>query len=128
MADLTRVRSAGNVGVQVTSATDSSTVTAAAACDGSAGPANGGVGSCTSLLAPGSSCQPTCGSGFVVSGATTCSTDSQLSASTCEPALCSTDGFVNDAATNHFTADCAGVTSHGGECTLELQVRNSYLL
>jgi hypothetical protein len=37
-------------------------------CDASTAPTNGGVGSCTNSLASGSTCQPTCNSGYTVSG------------------------------------------------------------
>ena len=43
------------------------------ACDASTAPTNGGVGSCTSSLASGSTCQPTCDSGYTVSGTSSCS-------------------------------------------------------
>merc|ERR1719152_268609 len=46
--------------------------TATPTCDASAPPDNGGVGDCTSALAAGSSCQPTCNSGYTVTGVTTC--------------------------------------------------------
>ena len=53
-----------------------------AACDASAAPSNGAVGDCTSSLASGSMCQPTCDSGYSVSGASSCSAGS-LTAATC---------------------------------------------
>jgi hypothetical protein len=42
-------------------------------CDASTAPANGGVGNCTNSLPSGSTCQPTCNSGYTVSGTTSCS-------------------------------------------------------
>ena len=41
-------------------------------CDASDAPAGGGVGDCTGSLASGSTCQPTCDDGYVVSGETSC--------------------------------------------------------
>jgi len=41
-------------------------------CDASAPPANGAVGDCTSTLASGSTCQPTCNAGYTVSGTSSC--------------------------------------------------------
>ena len=41
-------------------------------CDASAAPANGAVGDCTSTLASGSTCQPTCNAGYTVSGTSSC--------------------------------------------------------
>ena len=52
-------------------------------CDASSAPANGGVGDCTSALAAGTTCQPTCNSGYTVSGTSSCSTDGTLTAATC---------------------------------------------
>ena len=52
-------------------------------CDASTAPTNGGVGSCTSSLASGSTCQPTCNSGYTVSGTSSCSAGT-LTAATCD--------------------------------------------
>ena len=41
-------------------------------CDTSAAPVNGAVGDCTSTLASGSTCQPTCNTGYTVSGTSSC--------------------------------------------------------
>ena len=51
-------------------------------CDASAAPENGGIGDCTSSLASGSTCQPTCDSGYTVSGTSSCSLGT-LTAATC---------------------------------------------
>jgi len=51
-------------------------------CDASAAPTNGNEGNCTSSLASGSVCQPTCNSGHTVSGTSSCSLGS-LTAATC---------------------------------------------
>ena len=56
-------------------------------CDASAAPANGAVGDCTSSLASGSTCQPTCDTGYTVSGPSSCSFGT-LTAATCEPNPC----------------------------------------
>ena len=41
-------------------------------CDASSPPANGAVGDCTSVLASGSTCQPACDNGYLVSGPSMC--------------------------------------------------------
>jgi hypothetical protein len=46
-------------------------------------PSNGDLGSCTSALAAGAQCQPTCNTGFGVSGPTRCSAAGVLAAATC---------------------------------------------
>eukprot|EP00930_Biecheleria_cincta_P089903 TRINITY_DN7923_c0_g1_i5.p1 TRINITY_DN7923_c0_g1~~TRINITY_DN7923_c0_g1_i5.p1 ORF type:complete len:614 (-),score=105.44 TRINITY_DN7923_c0_g1_i5:281-2122(-) len=56
-------------------------------CDASSAPSNGAVGNCTSSLASRSSCQPTCSTGYTVSGATSCS-DGVLASAQCQ-ATCS---------------------------------------
>merc|ERR1712159_446452 len=57
-------------------------------CDASSAPTNGGVGDCTSSLASGSTCQPTCDTGYTVSGTTSCNAGI-LTAATCAAATCS---------------------------------------
>ena len=54
-------------------------------CDTSNAPTNGGVGDCTRFLPSGSTCQPTCDSGYIVSGTSSC-TDGTLTAATCSEA------------------------------------------
>ena len=51
-------------------------------CDASHPPANGGVGTCTTKLSDGSTCQPTCYTGYTVSGTTSCK-NGRLTAATC---------------------------------------------
>jgi len=65
------------------------------ACDAAVPPANGAAGDCTDTLPSGSTCQPTCNSGYTVSGATSCM-DRVLTAANCtmtpspsSPASCS---------------------------------------
>ena len=56
-------------------------------CDASTTPTNGAVGDCTDVLASGSTCQPTCNSGYVVSGTSSC-TAGTLTAATCSLKPC----------------------------------------
>ena len=51
-------------------------------CDASGAPSNGGVGDCADSLASGSTCQPTCNSGYTVSGTSSCSAGT-LTMATC---------------------------------------------
>ena len=60
-----------------------STAVCLGGCDGSAAPTHGTKGDCTAVLALGSTCQPTCNSGYVVSGMTSCSAQGTLAAATC---------------------------------------------
>jgi hypothetical protein len=53
-------------------------------------PANGTLGNCPSVLSSGNSCQFTCNSGFILSGATTSCTAGSLTAQTCAPPPSST--------------------------------------
>merc|ERR1711871_671487 len=50
------------------------------ACDASTPPTNGAVNDCTSTLAAGASCSPTCNTGYTVTGQTTCGFKGVLSA------------------------------------------------
>lgn len=70
-------------------------------CDASSPPTNGGVGTCGNnggTLASGSSCQPTCSTGFTVSGVTSCN-DGTLVPATC----------VSDVPTSEFKPANRGV-------------------
>ena len=51
-------------------------------CDASVAPTNGAVGTCTNSLASGLTCQPTCDSGYTVSGTSSCNAGT-LTAATC---------------------------------------------
>jgi hypothetical protein len=58
-------------------------LTSCASCDASDPPKNGFIGNCTNSLARGSSCQPTCSSGFQASGSSFCSSSGILSSAVC---------------------------------------------
>ena len=58
------------------------TLTLGKFCDASTPPTNGGKGTCTSKLASGSWCRPTCTSGYTLSGKSSC-TNGVLTAATC---------------------------------------------
>jgi hypothetical protein len=58
-------------------------LTSCASCDASDPPKNGFIGNCTNSLARGSSCQPTCSSGFQPSGSSFCSSSGILSSAVC---------------------------------------------
>ena len=57
-------------------------------CNASAPPANGGVGDCVEYLASGSTCQPTCDEGYIVSGKTSCDAAGTLTAADCRELSC----------------------------------------
>merc|ERR1712072_244679 len=84
----------------------------AAPCDASAAPTNGAVGDCTKSLASGSNCQPTCSTGFTVSGKSTC-TAGKLTAATCKANTCDFSGAIAGAT---IPAGCK-TTAAGGTCT-----------
>ena len=52
-------------------------------CDASTAPANGAVGDCTSTLASGSTCQPTCDSGYTLSGSRSCTAGTLTDTAVC---------------------------------------------
>ena len=86
-------------------------LTRATPCDASTPPTNGGVGSCTGSLASGSTCQPTCNSGYTVSGTSSCFAGT-LTAATCSGDPC-------DASTppaNGTAGDCTNSLTSGSTC------------
>ena len=63
-------------------------------CDASGAPSNGGVGDCADSLASGSTCQPTCNSGYTVSGTSSCSAGT-LTMATCAATVVSTSASAS---------------------------------
>eukprot|EP00230_Micromonas_polaris_P000019 CAMPEP_0119224246 /NCGR_PEP_ID=MMETSP1327-20130426/33566_1 /TAXON_ID=38833 /ORGANISM="Micromonas pusilla, Strain RCC2306" /LENGTH=1378 /DNA_ID=CAMNT_0007222523 /DNA_START=208 /DNA_END=4348 /DNA_ORIENTATION=+ len=57
-------------------------------CNASAPPTNGGGGGCTSSLASGSSCSPTCNAGYSLSGSRSCSAGTLTDTAVCGPNPC----------------------------------------
>ena len=53
-------------------------------CDASTAPTHGGVGGCPASLPNGDTCEPSCDSGYTVSGLSSCTTGN-LTAATCSP-------------------------------------------
>ena len=80
-------------------------------CDASAAPTNGQVNDCTSSLASGSTCQPTCDAGYTVSGPSSC-TGGTLTAATCDATLCAENERVEN---NACIACQAGTTNVAGD-------------
>ena len=80
-------------------------------CDASAPPENGAVGTCTSSLTSGTICQPTCGSGYTVSGFSYCSGGNFTSA-TCAGDPCD----VIPTPANGGKGNCASSLSSGSTC------------
>ena len=63
-------------------------------CDASAAPANGVVGDCTSRLAAGTTCQPTCDEGYLVSGPSACDAEGVNTSAICRELTCCERTFV----------------------------------
>ena len=80
-------------------------------CDASAPPTNGGVGDCLNSLASGSTCQPTCNSGYTVSGISSCSAGT-LTSATCSANPCD----ASTAPTNGGVGDCTNSLASGSTC------------
>ena len=74
-------------------------------------PSNGGAGDCGASLASGTSCQPTCNSGFTVSGPTSCWTGT-LVAAVCAPNPCD----ASAAPANGSAAGCGPSLASGATC------------
>ena len=82
-----------------------------ATCDATSAPTNGAIGDCTSTLASGSTCQPTCNAGYTVSGTSSC-TLGTLTAATCSANPC--DASAPPA--NGAVGDCTSTLASGSTC------------
>ena len=82
------------------------------ACDAAVPPAKGGAGTCTDTLASGSSCTPTCDTGYTVSGASSC-LDRVLTSATCAANPCDASGAIANGNLN----DCTSSLASGASCT-----------
>ena len=78
-------------------------------CDASSPPANGAVGNCTSVLASGFTCQPTCDQGYAVSGPSVCE-NGVLSPAICVPFCDASTPPVNGAVGNCTDQLLSGTT------------------
>ena len=87
-------------------------------CDASAAPTNGGAGDCTNSLASGSTCQPTCNSGYTVSGSSSCSLGT-LTAATCSADSCTASSLSTKDGTdgNFYCINGGTVGGTTGSCT-----------
>jgi len=81
-------------------------------CDASSPPSNGAVGDCTSVLASGSTCQPTCDQGYAVSGPSVCE-NGVLS-----PAICIPFCDASSPPANGAVGDCTDALAIGSSCTV----------
>ena len=97
------------------------TLTSEATCDPDpcvvVAPDNGGIGSggtnaCGSSLASGSSCEPTCASGYTRSGVTSCFTGT-LTSATCDPDPCDASALPANAVS---LGDCTATLASGSSC------------
>ena len=85
-----------------------------ASCDASGAITNGAPGSgCTSTLAHGTSCSPTCDSGYTLSGTRSCSAGTLT-----DNAMCSGDSCdASNAITNGALNNCTSTLASGATCT-----------
>jgi len=83
-------------------------------CDASGDIANGIASPCTSSLAAGTSCEPTCNSGYTLTGSRSCNGQSLSDTAACNAILCDPDYYVED---NECKACVTGTTSAGGSAT-----------
>ena len=82
-----------------------------ATCDATSAPTNGAIGDCTSTLASGSTCQPTCNTGYTVSGTSSCY-DGTLTAATCSASPCD----ASAAPANGAVGTCSSTLASGSTC------------
>jgi hypothetical protein len=83
----------------------------AGGCNASIPPENGDVGDCSSVLASGGTCTPTCNLGYVLSGVSSCNSGTLVSA-TCSGSPCAVK-----APTNGTVGNCPTQLPDGGQCS-----------
>eukprot|EP00505_MAST-04D_sp_SCG-Rhode-Island_P002043 Stramenopile-MAST_4_protein_2043 len=89
-------------------------------CDGSAAPLYGSVGDCDSVVS-GMTCQPTCASGFTVSGTSSCSFVGEFTSATCSPQGCDVPSTINEAGIfswNNALCTPSATVPNGTTCTI----------
>jgi len=69
-------------------------LTRARSCNAASPPSNGGIGTCAETLRSALLCQPTCDSGYFVSGVSSCS-DGTFTLATCSAVLCAANELVS---------------------------------
>ena len=83
-------------------------------CDASGDIANGIASPCTSSLAAGTSCEPTCNSGYTLTGSRSCDGQSLADTAVCDAMTCDPDFYVEN---DECKACATGTTSAGGSAT-----------
>ena len=83
-------------------------------CDASGDIANGIASPCTSSLAAGTSCEPTCNSGYTLTGSRSCDGQSLADTAVCDAMTCDPDYYVEN---DECKACASGTTSAGGSAT-----------
>merc|ERR1711968_157022 len=95
------------------------------ACDASTPPTNGTKGDCTNALAAGASCQPTCNTGYTVTGPSTCGFKGVLSATaTCAATSTTTTRKVASATTIEITYSANVVASNIALSQFQVTIAN----
>ena len=83
-------------------------------CDASGAIENGIASPCTSSLAAGASCEPTCNGGYTLTGSRSCDGQNLADTAACNAISCDPDYYVED---NECKACATGTTSAGGSAT-----------
>ena len=82
-------------------------------CDASGAITNGAPGECSSTLASGSSCTPTCDAGYTLSGSRSCSDGTFTDTAVCSGDSCDASNPI----TNGVLNDCTSTLADGTACT-----------
>ena len=82
-------------------------------CDASGAITNGALNDCTSSLASGASCTPTCDSGYTLSGSRSCSSGTLTDTAACTATPCD----ASAAPTNGAVGTCTNSLASGASCT-----------
>ena len=85
-------------------------------CDASGAITNGALNDCTSSLASGASCTPTCDSGYTLSGSRSCSSGTLTDTAACTATPCDASAAPTNGALNDCTSSLASDTSCSPTC------------
>ena len=83
-------------------------------CDASGAVGNGALNDCSSTLAHGAACTPTCNTGYTLSGTRSCTAGALTDTVVCNPDPCDASGAISNGAAG---SGCTSTLAHGSSCT-----------
>ena len=83
-------------------------------CDASGAVGNGALNDCSSTLAHGAACTPTCNTGYTLSGTRSCTAGALTDTVVCNPDPCDASGAISNGVAG---SGCTSTLAHGSSCT-----------